>query len=128
MKDLTEVLSNFTVGTSVAVYREDLINKFTTKIYAKIISWDTTKKELTVLEEKAPINNDYTSYAEGTTFGRSSVNNGANQLPDIIRVFDKLWHQNISPKSLIDTNESVPGFVEVSSISYSFFINSTNAE
>lgn len=116
---LTEVLSNFTVGTDVAVYREDLINKFTTKIYAKILSWDTTKKELTVLEEKAPINNDYTSYAEGSIFGRSSVNNGANQLPDIIRVFDKLWHQNIAPQSSIDNNESVPGFVEVSSISYS---------
>jgi len=116
---ITEVLPVFTPGTNVEVYREDLVNRFSTKIYAKIISWDKIKKELVVLEEKAPINGNYTAYAEGNTYGRSSANNGANQQPDIIRVYDKLWHQNIAPQSLTDTNESVPGFIEVSSATYS---------
>jgi len=116
---ITEVLPTFTPNTNVEVYLQDLVNRFGTKIYAKIISWDPIARELKVLEEKAPINGNYTAFAEGNTYGRSSANNGANQQPDIIRVYDKLWHQNIAPQSQTDTNESVPGFIEVSSVSYS---------
>lgn len=116
---ITEVIPTFTPNTNVEVYRQDLVNKFSNKIYAKIISWDPITKELKVLEEKSPINENYTAFAEGTTYGRSSANNGANQQPDIIRVYDKLWHQNIAPQSATDTNESVPGFIEVSSTAYS---------
>jgi hypothetical protein len=115
---ITEVKQNFTVNTDVEVYQSNLVNRFTNKIYGKIISWDDKNKELTILEEKYPINGDYTSTAAGNIFGRSSANNGANQQSDIIRVGDQLWHQKISPSTVTDNNESVPGFVEVSSISY----------
>jgi hypothetical protein len=116
---ITEVKQNFTANTNVEVYQGDLVNRFSNKIYGKIISWDDKNQELTILEEKYPINGNYTSVAAGNIFGRSSANNGANQQSDIIRVGDQLWHQKISPLNVTDTNESVPGFVEVSSISYS---------
>ena len=116
---ITEVLPVFTEGTNVEVYREDLVNRFSNQIYGKIISWNSIQRNLIILEEKYPINGDYYSNAQGTTFGRSSANGGVNQLPDIIRVNDKLWHQNIAPQTTTDTNESVPGFLEVVSISYS---------
>jgi len=114
---LTEVISSFTIDTDVEVYQENLIDRFSNKIYGKIISWDNKLKQLVVLEEKSPINEDYTSPATGI-FARNSSNDGVNQQSDIIRVGDKLWHQKISPSDSTDTNESVPGFIEVSSIGY----------
>ena len=108
----------FTPDTAVEVYLENLSNRFANKIYGKIISWDEKTERLVVLEEKAPINGDYYSPASGVVFGRNSSNDGANQSSDIIRVGDNLWHQNISPLNATDTNESVPGFVEVSSVDY----------
>ena len=114
----TEVSQKFTPGTNVEVYQENLSSRFSNKIYAKIITWDDKNQELIILEEKAPISDNYTAPAVGNTFGRSSSDNGANQQSDIIRVGDNLWHQRISPLDSTDTNESVPGFVEVSSIKY----------
>lgn len=115
---ITEVKQTFTPGTNVEVYQENLVDRFNNKIYGKIITWDDKNLELTILEEKAPISGNYTSVASGNVFGRSSANNGANQQPDVIRVGDRLWHQKISPLDSTDTNESVPGFVEVSEIAY----------
>jgi len=116
---ISEVKQNFTENTNVEVYQENLSDRFSNKIYGKIISWDDKDQQLTILEEKQPIGDNYTSSASGNIFGRSSANGGANQQSDIIRVGDQLWHQKISPSSITDTNESVPGFVEVSAISYS---------
>ena len=115
---VSRVSQNFTPDTSIEVYLENLTDRFANKIYGKIISWDEKTEQLVVLEEKAPINEDYYSFAEGSTFGRNSSSGGANQLSDIIRVGDNLWHQNISPQNSTDTNESVPGFVEVSAVDY----------
>ena len=115
---VTRVPHEFTPDTAVEVYLENLSNRFANKIYGKIISWDEKTERLVVLEEKAPINGDYYSPASGVVFGRNSSNDGANQSSDIIRVGDNLWHQNISPLNATDTNESVPGFVEVSSVDY----------
>ena len=42
-------------------FQENLSDRFGTKIYGKIISWDEKTETLTVLEEKAPINGDYNS-------------------------------------------------------------------
>ena len=75
-------------------------DRFNTQIYGTIISWDDKTETLTILEEKAPIDGDYTSPATGN-FARNSSNNGANQVSDIIRVGDNLWHQKISPKTLL---------------------------
>lgn len=115
---ITEVLFNFTADTNAEVYQENLSDTFANQIYAKIIRWDDKNKQLYVLEEKAPQNGNYFSAASGP-YARNSSEEGANQLPDIIRVGDNLWHQQIEPQDLTDTNESVPGFVEVSSIDYS---------
>jgi len=115
---ITEVGFKFTPDTNVEVYQENLSDTFANQIYAKIIRWDDKNKKLYVLEEKAPQNGNYFSAATGP-YARNSSDEGANQLPDIIRVGDNLWHQQIKPVDLADTNESVPGFVEVSSIDYS---------
>jgi len=115
---ISEVEFDFTPDTNVEVYQENLSDTFANQIYAKIIRWDDKNKKLYVLEEKAPQNGNYFSAAAGP-YARNSSDEGANQLPDIIRVNDNLWHQQIEPQNLTDTNESVPGFVEVSSIEYS---------
>jgi len=115
---ITRVVSNFTPNTQVEAFQENLSDRFNTQIYGTIISWDDKTETLTVLEEKAPIDGDYTSSATGN-FARNSSNSGANQASDIIRVGDNLWHQNISPADATDLNESVPGFVEVSAVDYS---------
>ena len=120
----TRVLSNFTPDTQVEVYQENLSDRFGNKIYGTIVAWDDKTETLTVLEEKAPINGDYTSSAAGD-FARNSSNGGDNQVSDIIRVGDNLWHQNISPADATDLNESVPGFVEVSAVDYSSGVNFT---
>ena len=122
---ITRVVSNFTAGTQVEVYQENLSDRFGTEIYGTIISWDDKTETLTVLEEKAPIEGDYTSPATGN-FARNSSNGGDNQVSDIIRVGDNLWHQNISPADATDLNESVPGFVEVSAIDYSSGVGFTS--
>ena len=115
---ITRVVSNFTPDTQVEVFQENLSDRFNTQIYGTIVAWDDKTETLTVLEEKAPINNDYTTSATGD-FARNSSNGGVNQASDIIRVGDNLWHQNISPADATDLNESVPGFVEVSAVDYS---------
>ena len=112
------MISDFTPDTQVEVYQENLTDRFGNKIYGTIISWDEKTETLTVLEEKAPIDGDYTSSATGN-FARNSSDQGVNQVSDIIRVGDNLWHQNISPEDQTDLNESVPGFVEVSAVDYS---------
>ena len=120
----TRVISEFTPNTQVEVYQENLSDRFGNKIYGTIISWDDKTETLAVLEEKAPIDNDYTSPATGT-FARNSSDGGSNQVSDIIRVGDNLWHQNISPADATDLNESVPGFVEVSAVDYSSGVSFT---
>ena len=115
---VTRFVSEFTPNTQVEVYQENLSDRFGTKIYGKIISWDEKTETLTILEEKAPINGDYNSYNTGD-FARNSSNGGANQVSDIIRVGDNLWHQKIEPENQTDTNESVAGFIEVASFEYS---------
>ena len=121
---ITRVVSDFTPNTQVEVYQEDLTSRFNTEIYGTIVSWDEKTETLVVLEEKAPIDGDYTSPATGT-FARDSSNNGDNQVSDIIRVGDNLWHQNISPADATDLNESVAGFVEVSAVDYSSGVSFT---
>ena len=120
----TRVVSNFTPNTQVEVFQENLSDRFNTEIYGTIVAWDDKTETLTVLEEKAPINGDYTSSATGD-FARNSSNGGANQVSDIIRVGDNLWHQNIAPVDATDLNESVAGFVEVSSVDYSSGVSFT---
>ena len=88
--------------TSLQTHKLKYIKKIfqidlTHKIYGTIVAWDEKTETLTVLEEKAPINGDYTSSATGD-FARNSSNGGVNQVSDIIRVGDNLWHQNISPE------------------------------
>ena len=122
---ITRVVSNFTPDTQVEVYQENLSDRFNTEIYGTIISWDEKSETLIVLEEKAPIDGDYTSPAT-SNFARNSSNGGDNQVSDIIRVGDNLWHQNISPADATDLNESVAGFVEVSSIDYSSGVSFTS--
>ena len=60
---ITRVVSDFTPNTQVEVYQEDLTSRFNTEIYGTIVSWDEKTETLVVLEEKAPIDGDYTSPA-----------------------------------------------------------------
>jgi hypothetical protein len=116
---ITEFKPEFSAGTKIEVFHSNLSNRFSTKIYANIISWDDKDKELTIIEEKQPIANNYFASSNDIGFQRDSSNLGANQLEDIIRTGDNIWHQKIAPLSNNDSNESRPGFLEVSSIDYS---------
>jgi hypothetical protein len=116
---IIEFKPEFSSKTKVEVYQSNLSDRFSTKIYANILSWDDKNKELTILEEKQPILDNYFGKATDIEFQRNSSNLGANQLDDIIRVGDNIWHQKIAPLSSNDTNESRPGFLEVSSVDYS---------
>jgi hypothetical protein len=116
---VVEFKPEFSTGTKIEVFHSNLSNRFSTKIYANILSWDDKNKELTILEEKQPISDNYFAPSNDIGFQRDSSNLGANQLEDIIRVGDNIWHQKIAPLSSNDTNESRAGFLEVSTIDYS---------
>jgi hypothetical protein len=115
---VTEFTPEFSLGTKVEVYRSDLTNRFSTKIYGTIVNWDSKSKELFVTEEKQPINDNYTTPATDLNFARNSSNGGANQAEDIIRIGDNIWHQKIAPLNNVDLNPSRAGFLEVSEVSY----------
>ena len=97
---------NFAIGTTFTA-TDSLFNPYTNKISGKIVSWDSKNKKLYVLNNKQPINDDYTSSATvGSSYARTTV---SNQTADIFRVGDICTYQGI-----IAGQEK---FVEISKIS-----------
>jgi len=104
---LEEYNITFPINTTV-VGLDSLNQPFTNKIEGRIKSWDSKKKILVVSNNKAPINDNYTSAASiGTSFARSSAD---TQVADIIRAGDILSYQGIV------TGEEK--FIEVKKVSY----------
>jgi len=80
------------------------------KISGKIVLWNTKSGELTTVNDKQPINNDYT----GRLIDSSSFDRNANvddQLNDIFRVGDLISY----PNQPVDE----ASFIEISHVSYS---------
>jgi len=87
---------SFTEGTTVVAFNPSAVTqKYDNVITGKIIDWDPVAKQLTVENDKLPINSDYTSEITlGSAFSRAPVT--ANQSPDIFRVGDILYYDGIS--------------------------------
>lgn len=83
---------NFAVGTTFTAM-DSLFSPYTNKISGKIISWDSKNRKLYILNNKQPINDDYTSAATvGTSFARTTV---SSQSADIFRAGDICTYQGI---------------------------------
>jgi hypothetical protein len=86
---------SFEIGSTIVAFNPSDVNqKYSNKISGKIINWDSAAKELTVENDKAPINNDYVSRITlGSAFSRNPTING--QSPDIFRIGDLIYYDDI---------------------------------
>jgi len=86
---------NFQIGSTIVAFNPSNTNqKYDNLINGKIINWDSLSKELIVENDKKPINNDYASKITiGSVFSRDATL--ANQVPDIFRVGDIIYYDNI---------------------------------
>lgn len=92
---INELTTDFEVGTTIVAFNPSNINeKYDNIISGKIIKWDNISKELTVENDKDPINGDYVSrITVGSAFSRNpSV---SNQVSDIFRVGDIIFYNDI---------------------------------
>jgi hypothetical protein len=91
-----EVSPTFVVDTDIVVIEKtDVSKKYSGLIQGKIIRWDASKKELTVANNKKPLNNNYTASATfGTIYARKDTAI-ATQEADIFRVGDLISYQGI---------------------------------
>jgi len=93
---------------------------YSNKISGKIISWNEKTGELTVVNDKLPINNDYDSpiptTGSGSVFNRNSSVD--SQTSDIFRVGDLISYPG--------QNENQNQFIEVSKITYSDGVDFTS--
>jgi hypothetical protein len=106
-----EVVPEFVVGTDVvAIEKTDVEKTYTGLIQGKIINWDSSRRELTVSNNKKPLNDNYTSAATfGSIYARKDTS-VATQEADIFRVGDLLSYQGI-----VSGTES---FTEIKQIDY----------
>jgi hypothetical protein len=92
---INELTTDFQVGTTVVAFNPSNTNqKYDNIISGRIIKWDNISKELIIENDKAPINGDYVSrITVGSAFSRNpSI---SNQVPDIFRVGDIVFYNNI---------------------------------
>ena len=106
---------SFTIGTTVVAFNPSDTNiKYDNKISGKIINWDSASGKLIIENDKSPINNDYTSrITVGSAFSRTPLL--TNQSPDIFRVSDLLYYDNIA----IGAEQ----FVEIGSMAFTNGVN-----
>ena len=92
---LTPKSVSFEIGSTIVAFNpNDVTQKYDNKISGKIVEWDPIAKELTVENDKNPINNDYTSRITlGSAFTREA--DVADQTADIFRVGDIIFYTNI---------------------------------
>ena len=109
---LAEVPFNFIVNSTItAIDKTDIIKEYSNIISGKVIRWDAQKKELTVSNNKNPINNNYTAYSTpGSAYARAPITGQTTQQLDIFRVNDLFTYQN----QPADTKS----FLEIKSVSY----------
>lgn len=102
---------SFNIGSTIVAFNpSDTNQKYDNKISGKIVNWDSASRKLIIENDKAPINNDYTSRITlGSAFSRNPVL--SNQSPDIFRTSDILYYDNIA----FGTEQ----FVEVASMVFS---------
>jgi len=107
----TEVVPSFLIDTDVvSIEKTDVSKKYSGLIQGKIVNWDVSKRELTISNNKKPLNNDYTSAATfGSIFARKDTT-VATQEADIFRVGDLLSYQGI-----VSGTES---FYEIKEVNY----------
>jgi hypothetical protein len=86
---------DFQIGSTIVAFNPNNTNqKYDNSISGKIINWDSLSKELIIENDKKPINNNYTSKITiNSVFSREATL--ANQLPDIFRVGDIIYYDNI---------------------------------
>ena len=101
------------VITITGRYPSDSSVKYTDKISGTVIIWNVEEQQLTLSNQKQPIDNDYTSsITQGNNFIRT-----ATQSDDIFRVGDYIsWEGQ---------DESEADFVEISKVSYTNGIDYT---
>lgn len=113
---------NFAVGTTFTAM-DSLFNPYTNKISGKIVSWDSKNRKLYILNNKQPINDDYTSAASvGTAFARTTV---SSQAADIFRSGDICTYQGITAGEEKYVEISRVG--QTTGISYVSDLNSKNS-
>jgi len=93
-----------------AIDATDITKKYTNLISGKVVLWDAEKQQLTVSNNKYPINNNYTAPATpGSDYARIPFSSSVRtQSKDIFRVGDLLGYEN----QLSGTE----GFLEIKSI------------
>ena len=112
---ITQIVPQFpnTTAVSRVISRspDGFANTYDNIIDAAIVLWDSKAGQLTVTNDKQPINDDYTSRATGIAndpFARNSVVD--SQATDIFRVNDYL--------SYVGQETGEEGFIQVSKVTY----------
>jgi hypothetical protein len=87
---------SFEIGSTIVAFNpSDTNKKYDNKISGKVINWDSAAKKLTIENDKRPIDDDYVSKITlGSIFSRDPDTN--NQTPDIFRVGDIIYYENIT--------------------------------
>jgi hypothetical protein len=114
---IEEIPFNFNIGSTIVAFdRSDLTKTYNNVINGKVVLWDPRRKELTLSNNKNPINNNYESPANVSPYSRVpfaiTQSGGAAQSPDIFRVGDILSFPNIP---VLDR-----AFAEIKSIEYTY--------
>ena len=86
---------DFEIGSTIVAFNPSNTNeKYDNDISGKVINWDSLSKQLIIENDKKPINNDYAGKISiGSVFSRNATL--ANQVPDIFRVGDIIYYDNI---------------------------------
>lgn len=94
---VTEQTFNFEYNSVVeAIDVTDVTQKYTNVISGRVVLWDAEKKELTLSNNKNPINNNYTAESTpGSDYARIPFSSSSSiQKSDIFRVGDLLGYEN----------------------------------
>jgi hypothetical protein len=111
-----EVIPSFITDTNVVVIEKtDVTKKYTGLIEGKVITWDVSKRELTVSNNKKPLNDNYTSASTfGSIYARKDTSI-ATQEADIFRIGDLLSYQGIV--------SGTEAFYEVKEVNYTYGVS-----
>jgi hypothetical protein len=109
---VTEETFNFAYNSVMtAIDKTDVTKEYSNVITGRVVQWDAERKELTISNNKKPINDNYTSAATtGSDYARVPFSSSSTQLGDIFRVGDLISYEN-QPS---DTKS----FLEVKSVDY----------
>ena len=110
---LTEETFNFVYNSVItSIDKTDVTKEYSNVINGRVVLWDAEKRELTVSNNKRPINDNYTAAATtGSDYARIPFSSSSSQQSDVFRVGDLVSYEN----QLTDTKS----FLEIKSIRYS---------